>query len=152
MATSLLRRHLVDKLLEQHCHNWESSFYQSKSLCRNIKIISVISITEITVISKNFKIVDLCLMLNCIHANISHLVENLSTNRQQVVFTLLVPSRLKWNNLLTTCNNLVDIIRLVARLFQQARYSHLLVSSCCNKSRTSCYHLVTSLMALCYNL
>ena len=29
-----------------------------------------------------------------------------------------------WNKLLTTCNNLVDIIRLVARLFQQVRYSH----------------------------
>jgi hypothetical protein len=26
--------------------------------------------------------------------------------------------------MLTTCNNLVDIIRLVARLFQQVRYSH----------------------------
>jgi hypothetical protein len=29
-----------------------------------------------------------------------------------------------WNKLLTTCNNLVDIIRLVASLFQQVRYSH----------------------------
>jgi hypothetical protein len=29
-----------------------------------------------------------------------------------------------WNKLLTTCNNLVDIIRLVARLFQQVRCSH----------------------------
>jgi hypothetical protein len=29
-----------------------------------------------------------------------------------------------WNKLLTTCNNLVDIIRLVARLFQQIRYGH----------------------------
>jgi hypothetical protein len=28
------------------------------------------------------------------------------------------------NKLLTTCNNLVDIIRLVARLFQRVRYSH----------------------------
>jgi hypothetical protein len=27
-------------------------------------------------------------------------------------------------NLLTICNNLVDSIRLVARLFQQIRYSH----------------------------
>jgi ABC-type nitrate/sulfonate/bicarbonate transport system permease component len=40
--------------------------------------------------------------------------------RQQVVFALLVPScQQVWNKLLTTCNNLVDIVRLVARLFQQ---------------------------------
>jgi hypothetical protein len=31
---------------------------------------------------------------------------------------------LSWNKLLTTCSKLVDIIRLVARLFQQVRYSH----------------------------
>jgi hypothetical protein len=50
---------------------------------------------------------------------------NLPTNRQQVVFTLLVPScQHVWNNLLKTCNKLVGIIRLVTRLFQQARYSH----------------------------
>jgi hypothetical protein len=47
------------------------------------------------------------------HAKISHLVASLPTSRQQV-----------WNKLLTTCNNLVDIIRRVARLFQQLRYSH----------------------------
>ena len=29
-----------------------------------------------------------------------------------------------WNKLLTICNNLVDIIRLVTRLFQQVRYGH----------------------------
>ena len=29
-----------------------------------------------------------------------------------------------WNKLLTTCNNLVDIIRLVTRLFQQCCYNH----------------------------
>ena len=29
-----------------------------------------------------------------------------------------------WNKLLTTCNNLVDIIRLVTRLFQQGCYNH----------------------------
>ena len=45
--------------------------------------------------------------------------------RQHVVFALLVPScQQVWNKLLATCNNLVDIIRLVARLFQQVRYSH----------------------------
>jgi hypothetical protein len=55
---------------------------------------------------------------------ISHLVTSLPTDRQQV-FTLLVPNcQQVWNKLLTTHNNLVDIIRLVARLFQQVRYSH----------------------------
>ena len=29
-----------------------------------------------------------------------------------------------WNKLLTICNNLVDIIRLVTRLFQQGCYNH----------------------------
>jgi hypothetical protein len=59
------------------------------------------------------------------HEKISHLVTSLSTSRQQVVFALLVPScQQVWNKLLTICNNLVDIIRLVARLFQQVRYSH----------------------------
>jgi hypothetical protein len=54
-----------------------------------------------------------------------HLVASLPTSRQQIVFALLVPScQQVWNKLLTTCNNLVDIIRLVARLFQQVRYSH----------------------------
>jgi hypothetical protein len=57
--------------------------------------------------------------------NISHLVASLPTSRQQVVFVLLVPSCQQiWNKLLTTCNNLVDIIRLVASVFQQVRYSH----------------------------
>jgi hypothetical protein len=56
----------------------------------------------------------------------THVSKNLtsSTSRQQVVFALLVPScQQVWNKLLATCNNLVDIIRLVARLFQQVRYS-----------------------------
>jgi hypothetical protein len=29
LATSLLRRHLVDKLLEQHCHNLLTSLLQA---------------------------------------------------------------------------------------------------------------------------
>ena len=42
-----------------------------------------------------------------------------------MVFALLVTSCQQfWNKLLTICNNLVDIIRLVTRLFQQVRYSH----------------------------
>ena len=49
----------------------------------------------------------------------------LNQDGQQVVFALFVPSCQQiWNKLLTTCNNLVDIIRLVARLFQQVRYNH----------------------------
>jgi hypothetical protein len=54
------------------------------------------------------------------HVKISHLVTSLPTSRQQDVFALLVTScQQVWNNLLTTCNNLVEIIveRLVARLF-----------------------------------
>jgi hypothetical protein len=65
------------------------------------------------------------LQVELVHAKISHLVTSLSTSRQQVVFALLVPScQQVWNKLLTTCNNLVDIIILVTRLFQQVRYSH----------------------------
>jgi hypothetical protein len=59
------------------------------------------------------------------HAKISHLVTSLPTSRRQDVFALLVTScQQVWNKLLTICNNLVDIIRLVTRLFQQVRYSH----------------------------
>jgi hypothetical protein len=68
------------------------------------------------------------------HVNILHLVTSLPTSRQQVVFALLVPScQQVWNKLLTTCNNLVDIIVFVARLFQQVRCSHditILLQSC----------------------
>jgi hypothetical protein len=57
------------------------------------------------------------------HVKISHLVTSLSTSRQQDVFALPVTScQQVWNNLLTTCNNLVEMIRLVARLFWQVRY------------------------------
>ena len=63
--------------------------------------------------------------MNSTHEQISHLVASLPTSRQQVVFALLVTSCQKvWSKLLTTCNNLVDLIRLVARLFQQVRYIH----------------------------
>jgi hypothetical protein len=59
------------------------------------------------------------------HVKISHLVASLPTSCQQVVFALLVPRcQQVWNKLLTNCNNLVDIITPVARLFQQVRYSH----------------------------
>ena len=63
--------------------------------------------------------------INTARIKISHLVASLFTTCQQVVFALLVPScQQVWNKLLTTCNKVVDIIRLVAMLFQQVRYSH----------------------------
>ena len=53
------------------------------------------------------------------HVKISQLVASLQTNRQQVVFARVVTGcQQVWNKLLTTCNNLVDITRLVTRLFQ----------------------------------
>ena len=56
---------------------------------------------------------------------ISELVASLQTSRQQVVFARLVTScQQVWNKLLTTCSKLVDIIRLVTRLFQQGCYNH----------------------------
>ena len=59
------------------------------------------------------------------HVKISQLLASLQTSRQQVVFARLVTScQQVWNKLLTTCNNLVDIIRLVTRLFQQGCYNH----------------------------
>ena len=59
------------------------------------------------------------------HVKISQLVASLQTSRQQVVFARFVTScQQVWNKLLTTCNNLVDIVRLVTRLFQQGCYNH----------------------------
>ena len=56
---------------------------------------------------------------------IARLVASLPTSRQQVVFALLAPNcQQVWNKLLTICNKLVDIITLVARLFQRVQYSH----------------------------
>ena len=62
---------------------------------------------------------------NGTHAKISQLVASLQTSRQQVVFARLVTScQQVWNKLLTTCNKLVHIVRIVTRLFQQGCYSH----------------------------
>ena len=64
-------------------------------------------------------------LLSTTHVKISQLVASLRTSRQQVVFARLVTScQQVWNKLLTTGNNLVDIIRLVTRLFQQSCYNH----------------------------
>ena len=66
-----------------------------------------------------------CLLLKYTRIKISQLVASLQTSRQQVVFARLVTScQQVWNKLLTTCNNLVDIIRLVTRFFQQGCYNH----------------------------
>ena len=68
------------------------------------------------------------------HVEISQVVASLQTSRQQVVFARLVTScQQVWNKLLTTCNNLVDIVRLVTRLLQQGCYNHditILLQSC----------------------
>ena len=62
---------------------------------------------------------------NGTHAKISQLVASLQTSRQHVVFARLVTScQQVWNKLLTTCNKLVHIVRIVTRLFQQGCYSH----------------------------
>ena len=65
------------------------------------------------------------MVISSAHVKISQLVASLQTSRQQVVFARLVTScQQVWNKLLTTCNNLVDIVRLVTRLFQQGCFNH----------------------------
>jgi hypothetical protein len=77
------------------------------------------------------------------HVKISHLVTSLPTSRQQDVFALLATScQQVWNNLLTTCNNLVEIIRLVARLFWQVCY----ILDITRLSQPCVDNLVTSLL------
>ena len=59
------------------------------------------------------------------HVKISQLVASPQRSRQQAVFARLVTScQQVWNKLLTPCNNLVDIIRLVTRLFKQGCHNH----------------------------
>ena len=61
-----------------------------------------------------------------VHArkNLAFVKNSLLTSCQEVVFALLAPScQQVWNKLWTTCNNLVDIFRLVARLFQLVCYN-----------------------------
>ena len=60
-----------------------------------------------------------CIFLNlATHVKISQLVTSLQTSCQQAVFALLIPScQQVVPNLLTTCNMLDEIIRLVTRLF-----------------------------------
>jgi hypothetical protein len=59
------------------------------------------------------------------HTNLTSCNKFVNKPSTKVVFALLVTScQQVWNKLLTICNNLVNIIRLVTRLFQQVRYSH----------------------------
>ena len=77
--------------------------------------------TQVLSTARGIFVYTLVISVRYTHRKISHLV----TSRQQVVFALLVTScQQVWNKLLTICNKLDDIIRLVARLFQQVRYSH----------------------------
>ena len=82
------------------------------------------------------------------HAKISQLVASLQTSRQQVVFARLVTScQQVWNKLLTTCNKLVHIVRIVTRLFQQGCYSHgitILLQPRVVNLVTSCYIMTVS--------
>ena len=80
---------------------------------------------------------------------ISQLVASLQASHQQFVFARLVTScQQVWSKLLTTCSNLVDIVRLVTRLFQQGCYNHdttILLQRCV-------VNLVTFLLTLSNNL
>ena len=83
--------------------------------------------------------------LHTTHVKISQLVASLQTSRQQVVFARLVTScQQVWNKLLTTFNNLVEIIRFVTRLFQtrllQSWYNNIATTLC----RQPCNILVIS--------
>ena len=108
LTTRLLRTHLVDKL-----RDFYKTFYDDcLKCCKKLKLFKITLHTA--KFGKNDPVSATTQVL-CTHAKISHLVASLPTSCQQVVFTLLVPScEQVWNKLLTTCNNLVDIIRLVA--------------------------------------
>jgi hypothetical protein len=71
---------------------------------------------------------------------------SLATSRHKVVFALHISScQQVWNKLLAICINLVDIIRLVKRLFQQVRYSHAWYKPYCyTLCRQPCNILVIS--------
>jgi hypothetical protein len=95
------------------------------------------------------------------HAKFSHLVASLPTSRQQVVFALLVTNcQQVWNKLLTTCNKLDGIIRLVRCKVVptspiQWWYNNIVTTLCgepCNILVISCYKLITACSILVENL
>ena len=79
-------------------------------------------------------LLDFTIQFPATHVKISQLVASLQTSCQQVVFARLVTScQQVWNKLLTICNKLFDIVRLVIRLFQPGCYNHyitILVQPC----------------------
>jgi hypothetical protein len=83
-----VRTHPVDKLLEQHCY---------KSAAGLLQLVRFYVCNRQTT-----------------HVKISHLVASLPTNRQQVVFALLVPScQQVWNNLSTVATTLLILSDLL---------------------------------------
>jgi hypothetical protein len=77
----------------------------------------------------NFELLKNMFIFVNLHTQKCHI--GLPTSRQQDVFELLVTScQQVRNNLLTTCNNLVEIIRLVAGLFStiSSIYNNCLIS------------------------
>jgi ArsR family metal-binding transcriptional regulator len=67
-------------------------------------------------VTRLMKVTDSCSNKTNTHVKISHLAASLPTSCVHTACPKLSTS------LLTSCNNLVDIIRLVARLFQQVCY------------------------------
>ena len=78
---------------------------------------------------------------------------NLCVFTRVVVFALLVTScQQVWNKLLTTCSKLVDVVRLVTRLFQQGCYNHditILLQLCLVNLVTSCCIITVSDVTTC---
>ena len=96
-----------------------------------MKLTSLLQLVDkLQQVDKSDNLQQVCGVFGCVtgsgtHVKISQLAASLQTSRQQVVFARLVTScQQVWNKLLKTCNNLVDIIRLVTRLFQQGCYNH----------------------------
>ena len=88
-------------------------------------LLQIFNFTGLLELVNRLKITWQFYQISTTHVKISQLVASLQTSRQQIVFARLVTSSQQiWNKLLTTCNNLVDIVRLVARLFQQGCYNH----------------------------
>jgi hypothetical protein len=72
------------------------------------------------------------------------IVASLPTSRQHVVFALLVPScQQSLEHTVTACNNLVDVTRLLARLFQQVRYSHDITTQPCVVNLVTFLYIMT---------
>ena len=88
-------------------------------------------------------------MVRPTHVNISQLVKSLlpaNKSSTSCVCRLVTRCQQFWNKLLPTCNNLVDIIRLVTRLFKQDCYNHditILLQPCAVNVVTFLLYIVT---------